>query len=90
MADHTLKGNNDGPCPACALRREELARGLARYHGLESWAGPVSCPCNACGGTGLVALSDAEIIRRSVEWARLHYWPEVKARWARLTGRTGE
>jgi len=32
-------------------------------------------PCNTCGGTGYLPLSDAEIVARMVEEARRHYWP---------------
>ena len=71
MADHTLHGNCER-CTACALRREGLD--LAPFD-------RASVPCNNCGGTGLVAISEAEIVRIAVEHARLHYWPAFEARW---------
>lgn len=76
MADHTLHGNCER-CPACALRREGLD--LAPFD-------RASVPCNNCGGTGLVAISEAEIVRIAVEHARLHYWPAFKARWLAQNG----
>ena len=46
-----------------------------------------SVPCNNCGGTGLVAISEAEIVRVAVEHARLHYWPAFEARCASSNGK---
>ena len=76
MADHSLHGNCER-CPACALRREGLD--LAPFD-------RASVPCNNCGGTGLVAISEAEIVRIAVEHARLHYWPAFEARWLAQNG----
>lgn len=71
MADPTLHGNGDR-CPACALRRASRS----------PWDS-ARVVCNACGGTGRQARSDAEIVAAHVDWARAHYWPEREARWAR-------
>lgn len=75
MPDFTLHGNHD-PCPACALRREAI---FAAAGG----AVPIAfgeVPCNACGGTGMIALSAAEIVARTAEEARRIYWPAFDAR----------
>ncbi|MDH2325975.1 hypothetical protein QCN27_03750 [Cereibacter sp. SYSU M97828] len=75
MPDHTLHGNHDA-CPACAMRREEIdTRAIDRE----------SVPCNMCGGDGFIPLPPAEIVRRTVEHARVHYWPAVEARWRKST-----
>lgn len=42
-------------------------------------------PCNVCQGTGFLPLTEAEIVRRTVEEARRIYWPKKKAAWARST-----
>ncbi|SFI36268.1 hypothetical protein [Albimonas pacifica] len=68
MTDPTLYGNHDR-CPACELRRE-----------LQDTA-PINrpeVPCNVCGGTGFLPLSDAEIVRRTCEELRVYWetWPE--------------
>jgi len=66
MTTPYLYGNHD-PCPACALRREmEDNTPIDR----------AEVPCNVCGGAGYLTLSDAEIVRRTVEEARRIYWPE--------------
>jgi hypothetical protein len=50
---------------ACALRREVAdTRPIARPE----------IPCSVCGGAGWLPLSDAEIVRRTVEEARRIYW----------------
>lgn len=73
MTDHTLYGNHD-PCPACDLRREvQDTAPITR----------AEVPCNVCEGVGFLPLSDAEIVRRTVEEARRIYWPEVERRFAR-------
>lgn len=72
MTDHTLHGNHD-PCPACELRREvQDTAPIARE----------AVPCNVCKGLGFLPLSDAEIVRRTVEEVRRIYWPEMERRWA--------
>ena len=65
MTTPYLHGNHD-PCPACALRRE-----------MQDTAPIVrpEVPCNVFGGAGYLTLSDAEIVRRTVEEARRTYWP---------------
>lgn len=65
MTTHALHGNHD-PCPACEMRREvqDTAPVLRA---------PI--PCNSCGGSGFIPLSNAEIIRRTVQQARLTFWP---------------
>lgn len=70
MTDHTLHGNHD-PCPACELRREALD--TSRIYRSE-------IQCQVCAGTGFLPLSDAEIVRRTVEEARRIYWPQFEAR----------
>lgn len=70
MTDYTLHGNHDR-CYACEMRRQAL--------------GPVfidvgDVPCNVCKSTGLLPLSDEEIVRRTVEEARWSYWPAFDAR----------
>jgi hypothetical protein len=77
MTDHALHGNHD-PCPACALRREALGAVPIAY-------GEV--PCNNCSSKGYLPLSDAEIVRRTVEEARRLYWPAVEARLQEALGR---
>lgn len=70
MTDPTLHGNHD-PCPACELRRELVdTRRIFRP----------DVPCNVCKGLGFLPLSDAEIVRRTVEEARRIYWPEFDRR----------
>lgn len=70
-----LHGNHDR-CEACELRREAAARHLAEG----GWPAlhPL-IPCNLCGGTGLVGLTDKEIVRRTVAEARRTYWPRKEA-----------
>ena len=65
MTTPYLHGNHD-TCPACALRRE-----------MQDNAPMIrpEVPCNVCGGAGYLTLSDAEIVRRTVEEARRIYWP---------------
>ena len=75
MPDFTLHGNHD-PCPACALRREALA---------EAGGGPVPIPfgqveCNNCGGTGMIKLTEREIIARTVKEAIRLHWPAFDER----------
>ena len=70
MPDPSLHGNNDA-CPACDLRRADLDLAPIDRE-------PV--PCNACGGTGWIPLSPAEITRRTAEHARQHHWPAFDAR----------
>lgn len=75
MPDFTLTGNHD-PCPACALRREALAEAAGR---------PVPIPfgqveCNNCGGTGMIRLTDREIIARTVKDAIRLHWPAFDER----------
>lgn len=70
MPDPDLHGNHD-PCPACELRREALGP-VPIDHG---WA-----DCNVCDGTGYLALSVAEIVRRTCEEARRIYWPAFERR----------
>lgn len=65
MSTPYLHGNHD-LCPACALRRE--MQDTSTIHRPE-------VPCNVCGGEGYLTLSDAEIVRRTVEEARRIYWP---------------
>lgn len=65
MATAYLHGNHDS-CPACALRRETIDTGRI-------WRPEV--PCNQCGGLGYLSLSEAEIVRRTVEEAWRLYWP---------------
>ncbi len=72
MTRHYLHGIND-PCAACELRREMVD--------LTAVSRPV-IPCNVCGGRGYLPLSDAEIVRRTVEEARRLYWPAAERRWA--------
>jgi hypothetical protein len=70
MTDHTLHGNCE-PCPACELRRETIdTAAIIR---------PV-IQCQVCNGTGLLPLSDVEIVRRTCEEARRIYWPQFEAR----------
>lgn len=72
MPDPALHGNGE-PCPACALRREaEDTSAVLRRE----------TPCNACGGTGRIALPVDAIIARHVAWARAHYWPAFDRRTA--------
>mgnify|MGYP000406868297 CR=1 FL=1 len=79
MADKALHGNGDN-CPACELRRDDLRASKAMDQSVE---------CNFCGGTGRVGKAVEQIIREAVEWARVHYWPERKAAWARQKNETG-
>lgn len=73
MADAFLHGNGH-PCPACSLRREDLAPRVS--------AEPEEVPCNECGGTGRIGIPDTDLVRESAAWARAHYWPAREARWA--------
>lgn len=73
MADPSLHGNGY-PCPACEMRREAQDKGAILRP---------ETPCNACGGLGRLAYSDAEIVARTVEEARRLYWPAFEARIAR-------
>jgi len=68
MTDPTLHGNHDA-CPACELRREMQDTAPISRPGI---------PCNVCGGTGMLPLSDAEIVRRTCEELRAYWetWPE--------------
>ena len=68
-----LHGSHD-PCPACELRRESKGA-VPVDHGEISR--------NVCSGTGYLILSEAEIVRRAVEWARVFYWPAYEMRNAR-------
>lgn len=70
MTTPWLCGNCE-PCPACALRREALDLGAVLRPDV---------PCNVCRGTGLVALSDVEIVRRTCDEARRIYWPDFERR----------
>lgn len=72
MTTHSLHGNHD-PCAACELRRE-----------LQNTAPVIRdpIPCNVCGGSGYLPLTDAEIVRRTVAEARRIYWPEFDRRTA--------
>lgn len=80
MTDATLHGNHE-PCEACELRRaSQDLRSIDREE----------IPCNACGGLGFVPLSDAEIVRRTVEEARLHYWPAFTKRLQEAAGGPAE
>jgi len=64
-----LCGNNE-PCAGCMLRREvQDTTPVLRPR----------IPCNVCRGLGYLPLSDAEIVRRTVEEARRIYWPEQTA-----------
>lgn len=63
---------NGTACPACALRREEANR---------RFSGPANVPCNNCNDTGRVSAGVDNVIRRNVDWARAHYWPERERRW---------
>lgn len=65
LATPYLAGNHD-PCPACELQR--AAQDPARI-----FRAPVRC--QVCKGKGYLALTDAEIVRRTIAWARAHYWP---------------
>ena len=70
MPDPTLHGNHD-PCPACELRRE--VQDTAPFTRAE-------IACNVCKGKGFLPLSEAEIVRRTCDEARLIYWPQFEAR----------
>lgn len=72
MPNPSLHGNHDN-CPACELRREMLDTGAVFRPDI---------PCNVCGGTGHIALSSVEIVRRTVEEARRLYWPAFDRRTA--------
>jgi hypothetical protein len=76
VTDHSLHGNHD-PCPACEMRREMQDLTLV-------FREPI--PCNVCGGVGFLALSDAEIVRRTLEEARRIYWPAFEAMVSRRSG----
>lgn len=76
MTDYTLHGNNE-KCPACELRQEALDRSMLLRLKIE---------CQVCNGTGLLPLSDAEIVRRTCEEARRIYWPQFEARVAAQNG----
>ncbi|WP_426031925.1 hypothetical protein [Cypionkella sp. TWP1-2-1b2] len=80
MTDHTLHGNCE-PCPACALRREEIT-GQSNGYGPITDHRHVFVECNECGGWGLYPIPPAEIVRRTVEEARRLYRPTVYPRWA--------
>lgn len=70
MPDPSLHGNHDD-CPACEMRREV------------QHTGPIlrdAIPCNVCGGSGHIALSAVEIVRRTCEEARRIYWPDFYRR----------
>jgi hypothetical protein len=67
-----LHGNHD-PCAACELRRE-------MQDTRQVYRDPI--PCNVCDGKGYLPLSQAEIVRRTVEEARRIYWPEFDRRTA--------
>jgi hypothetical protein len=84
VSDHTLCGNND-PCPACALQREAVV-GQAGPWGPVTDGRQVHLPCQLCDGWGLLALSDAEIVARTVAIARRDYWPAREAAWAAQMG----
>lgn len=60
-----LRGNCDR-CEACELRREMQDTGRIRR---------TAIPCNVCNGKGFLPLTEAEIVRRTVEEARRIYWP---------------
>jgi hypothetical protein len=70
VTTYTLHGNCTR-CEACALRREALGNVFIDV-------GDV--PCNACQSTGLIPLSDEEIVRQMVEEALRTYWPAFNAR----------
>lgn len=74
--------DNGAPCPACELRRES-----------RDPMDPSPIPCNTCGGNGRMGHTVHQVVGRSVEWARKHYWPERERRWAeqnaRLNAATG-
>ena len=74
MPDFTLHGNHD-PCPACDLRRAAI---FARAGAVPIPIGAVEC--NLCGGTGMIALTPAEITARTAEEARRTYWPAFDER----------
>ncbi len=63
-----LAGNCD-PCPACELQ-------LAGRAGIDR---PLT-QCQVCKGKGYLKLRDAEIVRRTVAWAKDHYWPQAERR----------
>lgn len=65
-----LHGNHD-PCQACELRRHDVDTGPAFR---------VEVPCNQCGGVGYIALTMAEVVRRTAEEACRVYWPEFDRR----------
>lgn len=72
MPDPDLHGNHD-PCPACQMRREVMD------------TAPITraeIPCNVCKGVGWLALSEAEIVRRTCDEARRIYWPN----WSAMNG----
>lgn len=77
MPDFTLHGNHD-PCPACELQREALVD--AAGGGISIPFGQI--PCNNCGGTGMVKLTEAEIVVRQVAEALRHHWPDFERRTA--------
>lgn len=84
MVDHTLHGNC-APCPACGLRRENVS-------GQVNDCGPITdhrhvrIECNICNNHGLMPLSAQEIVEKAAAEARLNYWPEREAAWARQMG----
>lgn len=80
MTDHALHGNHD-PCDACALRREALGAVPIPYGEIK---------CNVCGDKGYIPLSDAEIVRRTVEEARRLHWPAFEKRLQEAAGRAPE
>lgn len=79
MTNHTLHGNGER-CPACELRRGMVDLGMILRAVIQ---------CQVCNGTGLLPLSDAEIVRRTVEEARRIYWPQFEARIAAQNGERG-
>lgn len=84
MTDYTLHGNCE-ICPACELRREGVVGHVNDYGAITDHR-HVFVACNECGGFGLKPLSDHEIIARTVEEARLGYWPAREAAWAQHNG----
>lgn len=75
MPDFTLHGNHD-PCPACELRREAIFAEAGRRVPIPF--GMVEC--NHCGGTGFIALTAAEITRRTAAEACRVHWPAFDER----------
>lgn len=71
-------------CTAIA-RGAQLARSAGRRSIWRALTTDSSC-LQSVRGTGLVAISEAEIVRIAVEHARLHYWPAFEARWLAQNG----